>query len=1244
MDDIWSAMKADSAHVLVSQKLGGNRSHVTSSSGSCTNSKAPKKKDKARGPPGGTGSVEDLVAQAEARELKAKKAQKKAKNERKAAMKAQLAAPVEVPSALPPKGADSDDDEAEGADSFGTGTALVPGSGSRSQAKANLAPLISAKECLLKLARDVQAVGDLECLPTRRSALQAVHDTLFVKFQLSEEDYGEVFSDICKPVFKRFADPAEKCRELALRITTAFFQRTADLTLTIGYFFPALLARAPPGLAFDEDMKVFVSDMDAHEAYRRGKAVDRQDKGDPLVHTVVEPAEEMRLLACTALFTLVEKLCALGASTVLHPYFHDVVLFTQSQLRDPYPAIKGMACELLELLCLYDDFTAGMKFFSVALCRQIFPVMRHRHAKVRSAAVSALMRVMAVPDRAKCKGAGTEAIMDLVGFKEENHLSVAAFYKAEIQINYLADVAQDSSVAVRMKVAQLLHCFLTELPDRYDHQTRLIPYCLDLLCDPTTEVSAAALATITRCGQQYEDEHQDEIIERRQYGVDGDRRMNLDKPLPAPFTQRPRLGQRLYVRGNCKRFLVALVSELTNWVGTTRLKSANLLKMVVVFTEEHLTMEAYTLLPAFIKALGFARDDSDRELEGILLETYELAGRFIVPDVYLRWILPRLSGDPKVAQFGVDSNTRVTVMMFLAAMLEGSASREIAPLFEELVSALTDPFTISQDSPRLMNAAISVLRVLLDKMAGRGKAAVEAHFLNTGRLGNLRGTVSKAFRWLCSCLASADMRAEASKCMTALAQLDRDSIADESAAANVQALFSYHGGALLQTLVTELDVSSEEWEESEADRALLSMLIGCPWGVAHAEPERFAALLRCLADAVTGQRGSYEARRSEVLAYLSTLLQAALLPVVCSSYRASEAASAAFIALYGGGSGSGEQWTGVKGNCGAELSVALLQVLRARAPLLAEVFSLHDRWAQSRALRSRALHALALLLGLFSDEMCVPLLSASAAGADTADSDSDDDELTAADVGAKEGLLRPADVRAGHLSAPKMVSVALDLAQHAASPLGLRLLGVRSAAALLQMLVRVFDDSEVGRTVKPFTHWAGPAAGAEQCTQRAAMQAAAEAAVASLLRMLADSSDAVRAEVVAALGAAAPLVRADADAGPAVIELDGSTSEAVEVASGAGAAAAVAFTGVSAALLKEVCTAEAPLAEQAEAVLRSLAVLDPAALEAAVEESRGLLPSLSAAQRAFKEEKSAAHEALSGLSDHCGLLQQFATR
>ena len=101
------------------------------------------------------------------------------------------------------------------------------------------------------------------------------------------------------------------------------------------------------------------------------------------------------------------------------------------------------------------------------------------------------------------------------------------------------------------------------------------------------------------------------------------------------------IGMRLYVRGNCKRFLTALINELTNWLSATRVKSAKLLKLIVVLCEEHLTMEIHTLLPSFIQALKFAREDSDKELYFILLEVYELLGRydrsfnFSIFDIYI---------------------------------------------------------------------------------------------------------------------------------------------------------------------------------------------------------------------------------------------------------------------------------------------------------------------------------------------------------------------------------------------------------------------------------------------------------------------------------------------------------------------------------------------------------------------------------------------------------------------------------
>ena len=71
-------------------------------------------------------------------------------------------------------------------------------------------------------------------------------------------------------------------------------------------------------------MKVFLTDIESHEAYRRGKAVDRQDRiggadnGTIGLH-VVEPSEEIRHLACRVLCTLLHR--------ALRPFY--IYIFTK---------------------------------------------------------------------------------------------------------------------------------------------------------------------------------------------------------------------------------------------------------------------------------------------------------------------------------------------------------------------------------------------------------------------------------------------------------------------------------------------------------------------------------------------------------------------------------------------------------------------------------------------------------------------------------------------------------------------------------------------------------------------------------------------------------------------------------------------------------------------------------------------------------------------------------------------------
>ena len=356
-----------------------------------------------------------------------------------------------------------------------------------------------------KIAKYVQSCDDNE-LGVRKKALMGLHSTLFLDHTMSDEDYSEVFRDICKKVFKRFADPSEKCRELAQKITCNFFEQCSDIVPTLGYYFPALMARVPPGFGYDEDLKVFVSNLEEHEAYKRGRAVDRQDRTanvGAITHTVVEPSEEIRYLNCVSLLALIKRVCAIGACPVLHPYFQEIIFYLQIQLKDPYPELKVVTCSALEILAQVDDFEQGMKFFAVGLVRSILPVLRHRLAKVRVAGIAAMHACMVVKDRAKQKASGSEAISDLVGFREDNVLPIASFYKSEVQINHLAELVIDKSLPVREELVKFLYALLTEIGDRYDHHTRLLPYVLDLMTDENEGVANSALATLQKCGKSF---------------------------------------------------------------------------------------------------------------------------------------------------------------------------------------------------------------------------------------------------------------------------------------------------------------------------------------------------------------------------------------------------------------------------------------------------------------------------------------------------------------------------------------------------------------------------------------------------------------------------------------------------------------------------------------------------------------------------------------------------------------------
>ena len=89
-----------------------------------------------------------------------------------------------------------------------------------------------------------------------------------------------MFEELAKPLFKRFGDPSEQCRELSVKVATHCLSTVLNLTPHLAYFFPALMRRMPQGHMYDPEMSIFIHDIDAHEAHKRGRANVRQDKAE----------------------------------------------------------------------------------------------------------------------------------------------------------------------------------------------------------------------------------------------------------------------------------------------------------------------------------------------------------------------------------------------------------------------------------------------------------------------------------------------------------------------------------------------------------------------------------------------------------------------------------------------------------------------------------------------------------------------------------------------------------------------------------------------------------------------------------------------------------------------------------------------------------------------------------------------------------------------------------------------------
>jgi hypothetical protein len=481
--------------------------------------------------------------------------------------------------------------------------------------------VLVTQELLSSLSREINSLSD-ESFTTRKQALEKLYDCCMnIKPRLTLRklytgEGQEILEHLSKPLLKRFSDDREKCREVAIKLYKELIARCEDVSHFLPYIFTVLVERL--GAVDLEGIQ------DIPEQMRPNPSQKPQ-----ILKSPPENSEEIRLLIAELVMVLV---CT-GLENFIN-IIDEVTNVLRALAMDPANSnVMIEACRAISEMCR--NAPKLLLHYSEGLARSLFTCLVHKHSRVRTAGLEALGQVLyagAYKYNAK--------IMELlIGFRDPNLVPIKDFYEPSTKINYLARFVNDSSPQVREMFYRVISDWIIQLPDKYDHESRLIPYLIAGLFDPLPDIQNLCFEQIEEIGQVYETEKEKEIREMRQMGYqepwtcDG---LMTDLPLPDPFVKRPRLGARLFFRQYVMRYLKGIFTELNDWISSSRLHAANLLLALVIFTEDYITQHLDAMLSAMYRNISL--NDSPevvKKLETVL----KLAGRFVDAESYAPQII-----------------------------------------------------------------------------------------------------------------------------------------------------------------------------------------------------------------------------------------------------------------------------------------------------------------------------------------------------------------------------------------------------------------------------------------------------------------------------------------------------------------------------------------------------------------------------------------------------------------------------
>ncbi|XP_019492960.1 PREDICTED: dynein assembly factor 5, axonemal [Hipposideros armiger] len=224
----------------------------------------------------------------------------------------------------------------------------------------------------------------------------------------------------------------------------------------------------------------------------------------------------------------------------------------------------------------------------------------------------------------------------------------------------------DDVPQVRQAVTCVVGGWLLDLRDRYSFFPKLIPLLLSSLEDEMPGVAHTAASLWEKVGLQWQQENEEDLKDK----------LDFASPPPAhhpsPET-RPGLGCRELIFRNLSKILPAICHDITDWVVGTRVKSAQLLVVLLRHAEDHTTQHLEVVLRTLLHACA----DDEGAVVSSCVRSAELIGAFVSPDVFLRLMWPMLKKSPSASG-----------LLVLASVIRGCPGEALQPHLKAIATEL----------------------------------------------------------------------------------------------------------------------------------------------------------------------------------------------------------------------------------------------------------------------------------------------------------------------------------------------------------------------------------------------------------------------------------------------------------------------------------------------------------------------------------------------------------------------------